>query len=1678
MRVIAAPNQPSIVGRRIRVPFEKLENVPLKARIGKDNRPHWYQQPAAKPYVDRLVNSARSQVKPQNRSKLQPYFDRVSNAKNADDQFLAVRDLIDQLDQANEPDARDRVWEILDEIRGDEAKANLKKVQDAPERPAGEETVETPDELPGAPERGEQPPAPEPEAAPAPEPEPAPEPVAETPTPEPTPVQQEIIDRGGERSGNDPESMTSEELSAAIQAEMRRFLNKEISIDEMNERIKPFADELDRRQPEEDRTQVEGETSFPEPEPMTPEPDAVPIADIMDRVAEDIAAPAPPAEPPAGFIPDIQGEERVRGRTQKVRRGIEDTRLEARVGIDPNGNLIQAGVLVDVAPGRKRNARPGEVVREAFQGGVVRIQPDGRVVVRDFGEKYRDKPGNAERKVPYYDFKIKQEDVNVLDIGLDRAAILEQLNEKAGKEAGRQFADKGVGRIAPVIGGNIKIPPGWVGPAPAIAERRVVGVDGHLVQKGDWVKLPDGRVGYVSRINTPWDNNYNPRVLVRVPGGGKDDPDKKNRIVELNGSLVQYLADPDQDIFANRNDKDKDNKGVFALTPEEAGELARKYGMSDALANALAAGDANAARAEFENDPKANEFFKKAIAKRDDFFRRVGEGKASPSAVKEYQEIWGEAVSLRAALYGQFAKPDADPDRRNALPQTIQELAGTTPTTPDGPAADTPGTPTPDAPPAPEAPAAPEPEAATPAPTENQHDEDRLKKLAQRQGGLMRAVLQARDAARQRQPQRAQAFDEVAKVLDQAGKIGISDPDQFNDLIVDARNRVGLLDLKLRKGMEEYRKDYLQYMADFNAGRFNPEAPEAPAALEAPATPDAPDYYVDVSDLNDLDVLETVLLGDPALPDGERPGLYRDTVRDANGESEWIIKDGQGNILARFTGTDDDVAADVNSWIDSDLRNEESAATPEAPSVNLPEGWSVEGPPEAPVYVKTDTEKKVTTRVFENFIDGNSDGWSYDVRDENGDLIAGGRGRSSAEQAIADAEIAKADAEKVGVPGTPEATPLPDADQPSPGAAENQQIGNVLDAVGAVVSPDESKKVTTRQQKYINDLAKRSILDNADISDGDKALLQYWLDKANNGELSRAHASKLIDALIRADDNIKAEKVVEENKRPLPPSIDLDELPIPGQGARKPVVMDVDDSNVLENLKPDGNYRGVNARLRAVANEVGDASLELKDSDPDLYYRVREFAKSLGFAADGKSRDKDDLIRQAGRSLMSAIAYGWDDGIRYLGDISAAVNRKQELPRPDFNADQLNSYREFVKLFREVAILSRRDNPDRNQRANAQVMGRRMMDLAGIGHPNIGPFPSAHAQVQSALDNDSLMQSLSSIPDLKTRIQEALNGFSPEWQNFKGKYGNFPSREERNAAIVRDLRGLRVNDLEKNIAPAGWTFLKNDFSRGRNGAPTYNGVAILQDAAGHKIVLKYDGDRGDVAGNDKEGKGVNAELDIAQLYRAFGLKQPEALRINPDSNGSEERDLFFMDFGGEEFGLTDLKEIANVGWNGPSLGEMAKPEEILQFVASNAVMMNSDRHGGNIMLARDGAGQYEIVPIDNGLALKNSAFGQIGYYLKSHDVSELPTPLQVTQGRVVNTRKHFMARGGGLLEQYLARVGRDQAVEELTQWAEKMRREAEQRKNQLHDKDHAAFVLQRIDWLANNAEEYIDGLMP
>jgi hypothetical protein len=293
------------------------------------------------------------------------------------------------------------------------------------------------------------------------------------------------------------------------------------------------------------------------------------------------------------------------------------------------------------------------------------------------------------------------------------------------------------------------------------------------------------------------------------------------------------------------------------------------------------------------------------------------------------------------------------------------------------------------------------------------------------------------------------------------------------------------------------------------------------------------------------------------------------------------------------------------------------------------------------------------------------------------------------------------------------------------------------------------------------------------------------------------------------------------------------------------------------------------------------------------------------------------------------------------------------------------------------------------------------------------------------------------------------------------------TRTQKLADIANILRGIEIDDLKNGIGD--WKF-DSELSAG------INKVFIIRNAlTGERVLVKHDDDylvkgRGQVK---YYGNGARAEEMVAALYRDLGFAQPAFVAVNPGDPNPDLGGVGVMEYADAGFfGLVDIK-IHNKG-NIRNISDVSEnnKEEILNFLVANAIIGNTDRHGGNFMWGIDPAtGKARIIPIDNGLAIFNGGFNS------AEDNENNPLyldPIKVLTGSAGGKGGSF-SRVGAFAKGWVQEIGEDAARNQVLEFAERMRDRAKAMK--FIDPRANAYLEARAQYIIDDPQKIINAVL-
>jgi hypothetical protein len=499
------------------------------------------------------------------------------------------------------------------------------------------------------------------------------------------------------------------------------------------------------------------------------------------------------------------------------------------------------------------------------------------------------------------------------------------------------------------------------------------------------------------------------------------------------------------------------------------------------------------------------------------------------------------------------------------------------------------------------------------------------------------------------------------------------------------------------------------------------------------------------------------------------------------------------------------------------------------------------------------------------------------------------------------------------------------------------------------------------------------------------------------------------------------------------------------------------------------------ARAKELALAIQDKDLPgdaRKDLSENEQARMKSYIQQYLSPSGIDRRQSGKLNDELRVAYRYAVRLGWFEEAQ---QIAAIQKRVDKLPLREGSPDLENKIADLRAMHPELfgMELELAKRLDYNGRKRVESLMNALNDL--LVNPDVYNPNFRSAVIKARGDIDAILASIDRPNPVPT---DAV--VIDKMKEFKKRFDaidlpKLPSREKGNddaqnhlADIAREFEGLSIDDLRNGVGD--WKFDK-ELSAG------INKVYLLRNAlTGERIVIKYDndGNRGAFQGN-----GIKAEEMVAVLYRDLGFAQPAFVAVNPDNPNVEVGGVGVMQYADAGFfGLVNIDVHNRSGIY--SLSEIAPEhrEELLHFMIANAVIGNSDRHGGNFMWGIDPVtGKARLVPIDNGLAIFNAGFGK---------PQESPNdPLYVNPYKVIGGDYGNRNQVGRLAKQQLMdgftqdQINRgehiDAAIPKVIEFATRMRERAEALK--FVDPKANEYLMARADFILKNPQKFVDTLL-
>jgi hypothetical protein len=220
-----------------------------------------------------------------------------------------------------------------------------------------------------------------------------------------------------------------------------------------------------------------------------------------------------------------------------------------------------------------------------------------------------------------------------------------------------------------------------------------------------------------------------------------------------------------------------------------------------------------------------------------------------------------------------------------------------------------------------------------------------------------------------------------------------------------------------------------------------------------------------------------------------------------------------------------------------------------------------------------------------------------------------------------------------------------------------------------------------------------------------------------------------------------------------------------------------------------------------------------------------------------------------------------------------------------------------------------------------------------------------------------------------------------------------------------------------------------------------NGISILEKDDGTKIVMKHE------AGTSN----ARAEESSAEFIRGVDLPAPRVALV-----GDGEQRIVLMQYAGDIEGLGP-GELAPRVPDPKKLDEDGLLEGFRVYLADN-VIMNSDRHGGNMMTFTTEDGRVRSVVIDNGFSLEETS-------LNNRGSGRYRTPSEYLEDEDGNVNR-------AAAQLWLQSRSREEAIAEIEAFSKKMLERANKMKTR--DEKQKQFIQRNAKWMTDNAPGWYD----
>ena len=516
------------------------------------------------------------------------------------------------------------------------------------------------------------------------------------------------------------------------------------------------------------------------------------------------------------------------------------------------------------------------------------------------------------------------------------------------------------------------------------------------------------------------------------------------------------------------------------------------------------------------------------------------------------------------------------------------------------------------------------------------------------------------------------------------------------------------------------------------------------------------------------------------------------------------------------------------------------------------------------------------------------------------------------------------------------------------------------------------------------------------------------------------------------------------------------------------------------------NLKEAKARAAALAEALRDKELPgdaRKNITAEEQEKMKLFIRAYLSTAGAPDRRKDEKFNDDLRvARRYAMALGWFDEAREIAAIQKRVDKLPLRPMDDEFNGNIEKMQELQALVAGLELdLARPLGSEGRKKVNAL-----MEDIDQIVmNPDLHNPNFRNGILRGRRNIDGIMKDLEAAKVyLKSRNRdtaqvEEVTEKAKEFKKYFDNFGEMPKLPERDmgdaddkkkalAKVADQIKGMKLEDLRNGFGD--WKFEK-ELSSG------INKVFLFRNPlTGERVVIKHDDDylvkgMGDVK---YYGNGARAEDMVADLYRDLGFANPAFVAANPGDIDPDIGGIGVMEYAGDGFfGLANIEVHNDAGIR--DIGQVA-PEhraELLDFLVANAIIGNTDRHGGNFMWGLDPVtGEARLVPIDNGLAVFNGGFNAAE---ENIDNPLFLNPLKVLEGKAKNQRNHNQVGkfGRQWVEDLRKTTGSDDAaISQVVEFATRMRKRAEALK--FVDPRANAYLMARADYIINDPQGFLD----